>query len=164
MERRFRVEFANITVITERYKDKIEKMKENFLIINEKYTVGIEGKESWSFTPAPKFTHVCILLTNISLLLWEVKIKTICCSGHVLHLPVLPPGVPVWEVPGDGRGHRVQIQHQPPLLRVWQVWRGQAVRLRQGHVSLVQNPPLQLQVYIILDNIDYRCRFPKGKV
>ena len=69
MEHRFRVEFANITVITERYKDKIEKMKENFLIINEKYTVGIEGKESWSFTPAPKFTHVCILLTNIILLL-----------------------------------------------------------------------------------------------
>ena len=66
---RFRVEFANITVITERYKDKIGKMKENFLRIHEKYTVGIEGKESWSFTPAQKFTHVCILLTNINLLL-----------------------------------------------------------------------------------------------
>ena len=145
MERRFRVEFTNITVITERYKDKIEKMKENFLIINEKYTVGIEGKESWSFTPAPKFTHVCILLISVC------QIQDNCCSGHVLHLPVLPPSVPFWEVPGDRRRHRVQIQHQPPLLRVWQVWRGQAVRLRQGHVSLVQNPPLQLQVYIILD-------------
>ena len=58
-----RVEFANITVITERYRDNIEEMKENFARIHDKYVVGIEGKESWGFTPVPKYTHVSLFVT-----------------------------------------------------------------------------------------------------
>ena len=58
-----RVEFANITAITERYRDNIEEMKENFARIHDKYVVGIEGKESWGFTPVPKYTHVSLFVT-----------------------------------------------------------------------------------------------------
>ena len=58
-----RVEFANITVITERYRDNIEEMKKNFARIHDKYIVGIEGKESWGFTPVPKYTHVSLFVT-----------------------------------------------------------------------------------------------------
>ena len=58
-----RVEFANITVITERFRDNIEEMKENFARIHDKYVVGIEGKESWGFTPVPKYTHVSLFVT-----------------------------------------------------------------------------------------------------
>ena len=58
-----RVEFANITAITERYRDNIEEMKENFARIHVKYVVGIEGKESWGFTPVPKYTHVSLFVT-----------------------------------------------------------------------------------------------------
>ena len=58
-----RVEFANITAITERCRDNIEEMKENFARIHDKYVVGIEGKESWGFTPVPKYTHVSLFVT-----------------------------------------------------------------------------------------------------
>ena len=54
-----RVEFANISVITDTYRATITEMRKYFDRGGDWFNVGIEGKENWSFQAVEKYSPVC---------------------------------------------------------------------------------------------------------
>ena len=54
-----RVEFANISEITETYRTTITEMRKYFDRGGDWFNVGIEGKENWSFQAVEKYSPVC---------------------------------------------------------------------------------------------------------
>ena len=50
----------NIKSITEKYRTQIDHMKTRFNVVNETYTIGIDGFENWGFDPVVKYRHVGI--------------------------------------------------------------------------------------------------------
>ena len=54
-----RVEFANISEITDTYRATITEMRKYFDRGGDWFNVGIEGKENWSFQAVEKYSPVC---------------------------------------------------------------------------------------------------------
>ena len=54
-----RVEFDNISEITETYRTTITEMRKYFDRGGDWFNVGIEGKENWSFQAVEKYSPVC---------------------------------------------------------------------------------------------------------
>ena len=104
-----RVEFANISEITDTYRETITEMRKYFDRGGDWFNVGIEGKENWSFQAVDKYSPVCgqhrQRLIHI--------IQMIFLSGFVLHLPILSSRLSFREVHRHRRRHRIQAKSAP---------------------------------------------------
>ena len=75
-----RVEFANISEITEPYRATITEMRKYFDRGGEWFNVGIQGKENWSFQAVEKYSPVSGQSeVEISLMIFFIRI---CSTSH----------------------------------------------------------------------------------
>ena len=76
-----RVEFANISEITDTYRATITEMRKYFDRGGDWFNVGIEGKENWSFQAVEKYSPVCGQSEVESSLMIVLFIR-ICSTSH----------------------------------------------------------------------------------